>query len=113
MVANRATSPRGAGCVLALAPALALAMLSAAGHAQQPAADEGRVVLRYVDEAGDRTDAANPNGAQRNIAGITDATGRILGMMPHPERLYEAALGGTDGRRIFESAVISLTADAA
>jgi phosphoribosylformylglycinamidine synthase len=38
-----------------------------------------------------------------------DPTGRILGMMPHPERLYEAALGGTDGRRIFESAVISLT----
>jgi len=46
MVANRATSPRGAGCVLALA--LPLAMLSAAGHAQQPAADEGRVVLRVA-----------------------------------------------------------------
>ena len=74
---------------------------------------EGRVALRYCDETGTVSDAASPNGAQRNIAGITDPTGRILGMMPHPERLYEAALGGTDGRRIFESAVISLTADAA
>jgi phosphoribosylformylglycinamidine synthase len=74
---------------------------------------EGRVAFRYCDEAGTVGDATSPNGAQRNIAGITDPTGRILGMMPHPERLYEAALGGTDGRRIFESAVISLSADAA
>jgi phosphoribosylformylglycinamidine synthase I len=64
---------------------------------------EGRVVLRYVDEAGDRTDAANPNGAQRSIAGICDRTRRILGMMPHPERLFEPMLGGSDGRRLFES----------
>ncbi len=74
---------------------------------------EGCVAFRYCDAAGVVGDATSPNGAQRNIAGITDPTGRILGMMPHPERLYEAALGGTDGRRIFESAVISLTADAA
>jgi phosphoribosylformylglycinamidine synthase len=74
---------------------------------------EGRVAFRYCDEAGTVNEETSPNGAQRNIAGITDPTGRILGMMPHPERLYEAALGGTDGRRIFESAVISLTADAA
>ena len=60
--------------------------------------EEGRVVLRYCDEAGEVTDAANPNGAQRNIAGICDETGRILGLMPHPERLFELALGGTDGR---------------
>jgi phosphoribosylformylglycinamidine synthase len=71
------------------------------------------VAFRYCDESGTVNDAASPNGAQRNIAGITDASGRILGMMPHPERLYEAALGGTDGRRVFESAVISLTAHAA
>jgi phosphoribosylformylglycinamidine synthase I len=70
---------------------------------------EGRVAFRYCDESGAVSDETSPNGAQRNIAGITDPTGRILGMMPHPERLYEAALGGTDGRRIFESAVISLT----
>lgn len=70
---------------------------------------EGRVAFRYCDAAGVVAPETSPNGAQRNIAGITDPTGRILGMMPHPERLYETALGGTDGRRIFESAVISLT----
>ena len=67
---------------------------------------EGRVVLRYCDVAGEASDASNDNGAQRNIAGICDQTGRIVGMMPHPERLYETALGGTDGRRVFESAVV-------
>jgi phosphoribosylformylglycinamidine synthase len=69
---------------------------------------ERRVVFRYVDETGNATDAANPNGAQNNIAGISDASGRILGLMPHPERLFERALGGTDGRRVFESALVSV-----
>lgn len=64
---------------------------------------ENRVVFRYCDHSGTVTDAANPNGSQRNIAAISSADGRIVGMMPHPERLYEAPLGGTDGRRIFES----------
>jgi phosphoribosylformylglycinamidine synthase subunit PurQ / glutaminase len=73
---------------------------------------EGRVVFRYSDASGVVSAATSPNGAQRNIAGICDASGRILGMMPHPERLYEAALGGTDGRHIFESAVESLGAAA-
>jgi phosphoribosylformylglycinamidine synthase len=69
---------------------------------------EGRVVFRYVDEAGQPTAGANPNGAQRNIAGICDPTRRILGMMPHPERLFEPMLGGTDGRKLFESALATL-----
>ncbi len=69
---------------------------------------EGRVAFRYCDENGVVSPQTCPNGAQRNIAGIVDETGRILGMMPHPERLYEAALGGTDGRRIFESALLSV-----
>jgi phosphoribosylformylglycinamidine synthase len=71
---------------------------------------DGRVVFRYVDETGAATAAANPNGAQRNIAGITDASGRILGMMPHPERLFEPMLGGVDGRRLFESVVAQIAA---
>ena len=71
---------------------------------------EGRVVFRYTDAEGASTGAANPNGAQRNIAGICDAAGRIVGMMPHPERLYEPELGGTDGRRLFESLVSALAA---
>ncbi len=64
---------------------------------------EGRVAFRYCDGAGAVTAAANPNGALGNIAGIVSESGRILGMMPHPERLYEGALGGVDGRRMFES----------
>ncbi len=66
-------------------------------------AAEHRIVLRYCDPDGNPTPQSNPNGSQRNIAGICDSTGRILGMMPHPERLHEPLLGGIDGRRIFES----------
>jgi len=71
---------------------------------------EGRVVFRYVDKAGNATAEANPNGALRNIAGICDARRRVLGMMPHPERLFEPMLGGVDGRRLLESVVENLAA---
>src|SRR5262245_47761528 len=71
---------------------------------------EGRVVFRYVDKAGNATAEANPNGAQRNIAGICDARRRVLGMMPHPERLFEPMLGGVDGHRLLESIVRNLAA---
>jgi len=69
---------------------------------------EGRVVFRYVDALGNVTSDGNPNGAQHNIAGICDARRRILGMMPHPERLFEPLLGGCDGRRLFESLLSTL-----
>lgn len=69
---------------------------------------ENRVVFRYCNAAGAATPDSNPNGARRNIAGICDDTGRILGLMPHPERLFEAPLGGTDGRRVFESLIVSV-----
>ncbi len=69
---------------------------------------EGRVVVRYSDASGAVTEAANPNGSQRNIAGISDETRRIVGMMPHPERLFEAPLGGADGRGVFQSIAESL-----
>ena len=59
---------------------------------------ENRIAFTYA--AGD-----NPNGACLDIAGITDATGRVLGMMPHPERRAETRLGGEDGRRMFDSAM--------
>ncbi len=68
---------------------------------------EGRVLFRYCDAAGNVSPETNPNGAQRNIAGIVSENGRVLGMMPHPERLYETQLGGVDGRRIFESILVS------
>jgi phosphoribosylformylglycinamidine synthase subunit PurQ / glutaminase len=54
---------------------------------------EGRVAFRYTGEV---------NGSARNIAGILNDTGNVLGMMPHPERAFEAAHGNTDGRRLFE-----------
>ena len=54
---------------------------------------EGRVAFRYTGEV---------NGSARNIAGILNAQGNVLGMMPHPERVVEAAHGSTDGRRLFE-----------
>jgi phosphoribosylformylglycinamidine synthase I len=65
----------------------------------------GQVVLRYCDERGQVTAAANPNGSRRGIAGIVNAGGNVLGMMPHPERCAEAELGGTDGLRLFRSAL--------
>jgi phosphoribosylformylglycinamidine synthase subunit PurQ / glutaminase len=71
---------------------------------------EGQVVFRYSNASGTVSPATSPNGAQRNIAGLCDASGRILGMMPHPERLYEPILGGIDGRQIFQSALESLAA---
>ncbi len=58
---------------------------------------EGRVVFRY--------DPINPNGSQRNIAGIINTKGNVLGMMPHPERCSETALGNEDGRKLFESLI--------
>jgi phosphoribosylformylglycinamidine synthase subunit PurQ / glutaminase len=63
---------------------------------------EGRVVLRYRAKA-NVGESGNPNGSRRDIAGLIDQTGRIMGLMPHPERAADAALGGIDGRRLFES----------
>ncbi len=65
----------------------------------------GRVLFRYCDERGEATPAANPNGSARNIAGICNAAGNVLGMMPHPERAGEELTGGTDGNRIWRSVI--------
>ena len=64
---------------------------------------EDRIAFRYVDEEGHSDPAANPNGSVANIAGILSENRRILGMMPHPERLADPALGGTDGSGLFRS----------
>lgn len=60
--------------------------------------DNGQVVFRYAE-------GTNPNGSVNDIAGITNAQGNVLGMMPHPENLIEQAHGGTDGRALFASAL--------
>ncbi len=66
---------------------------------------DSRVIFRYCDEHGDVTAEANPNGSQRNIAGIINRRGNVLGMMPHPERAGEDIVGGTDGNRIWTSLI--------
>ncbi|MEQ8507385.1 MAG: phosphoribosylformylglycinamidine synthase subunit PurQ [Rhodospirillaceae bacterium] len=65
--------------------------------------DDGRVAFRYSDEQGHASDAANPNGSARNIAGVFNEKRTVLGLMPHPERLSDARLGGVDGKPMFES----------
>lgn len=64
---------------------------------------ENRILVRYCDKSGKVTDAANPNGALDNIAGICNEERNVFGLMPHPERACEALLGSEDGRLIFES----------
>ena len=69
---------------------------------------EDRVAFRYCNAGGNITQDANPNGSCRNIAGIYNETGTVLGLMPHPERLADAALSGTDGAKMFLSLVETL-----
>lgn len=64
-----------------------------------------RVVFCYCNERGEINEKSNPNGSAKNIAGICNAEGNILGMMPHPERCSEEILGSIDGKRIFESII--------
>ena len=71
---------------------------------------EGRVAFRYVDAAGTASAAANPNGSMRNIAGVANATGTVVGLMPHPERAMETLLGSTDGAVLFESLLSGVNA---
>ena len=66
------------------------------------------MAFRYCDAHGTLTDAANPNGATDNVAGILNEGNNILGMMPHPERVCEDVTGGTDGRAIFQSMIDSV-----
>lgn len=69
---------------------------------------QGRIAFRYCGEDGAVNESANPNGSIRNIAGIFNKRGNVLGLMPHPERAYDPATGGTDGRAMFESLIGAL-----
>lgn len=66
-------------------------------------AENHQILFRYCDEKGEITSAANPNGSLDNIAGVCNAKGNVIGMMPHPERAADEELGNTDGRLLFES----------
>jgi phosphoribosylformylglycinamidine synthase I len=83
----------GEGCYVA--PAEELAQME----------ERGQVLLRYVDDAGAETEAANPNGSMRSIAGVANERFNVFGLMPHPEHAVEKMLGGDHGRRIFESII--------
>jgi phosphoribosylformylglycinamidine synthase len=65
----------------------------------------GQVVFRYCSADGEATAEANPNGSERNIAGIANERGNVVGMMPHPERSSEGLMGGTDGLVLWRSLI--------
>ena len=71
---------------------------------------EGLVAFRYADAAGRVSEAANRNGSARGIAGVLSPDLRVLGLMPHPEDLVDALMGGTDGKPLFDGLAASLTA---
>jgi phosphoribosylformylglycinamidine synthase len=68
-----------------------------------------QVIFRYVTAGGDVTDGANPNGSVNNIAGICSRSRNVVGLMPHPERACELAVGSADGLVLLESAVAAIT----
>ena len=67
--------------------------------------EKRQVVFRYCDAGGQVTADSNPNGSLRGIAGVCNARGNVLGLMPHPDRCAEEVLGNAQGRRIFDSIV--------
>jgi phosphoribosylformylglycinamidine synthase len=73
--------------------------------------DNRQVLFRYCTGTGETDDNSNPNGSMNNIAGICDRTGKILGMMPHPERAADPLLGGTDGMKLFQGLLSALTGE--
>src|SRR5687767_9868052 len=68
-----------------------------------------QVIFRYVTASGEATDAANPNGSVHNIAGITNEARNVVGLMPHPERACELAVGSADGLVVLQSVLKALT----
>ena len=67
--------------------------------------ENGQVVFRYCNSRGEIAKDVNPNGSLGNIAGIANSDGNVLGIMPHPERSSDSIVSGTDGARVFLSAV--------
>ncbi len=72
--------------------------------------DNNQVLFRYCDADGNVDAASNPNGTINNIAGICNEKRNVFGMMPHPERAADEALGNLDGKRLFESILAEVTA---
>ena len=72
----------------------------------------GQILWQYVNQAGEATELANPNGSVLNIAGICNEKRNVAGLMPHPERACDSLLGSEDGRLIFESLAHAFTTGA-
>jgi phosphoribosylformylglycinamidine synthase subunit PurQ / glutaminase len=72
--------------------------------------EHDQVLFRYCTDAGEISDAGNPNGSLNNIAGICNRAGNVLGMMPHPERASDTMLGETDGMKLFQGLLMSTVA---
>ena len=70
--------------------------------------DNNQIAVTYCDENGSENEENNPNGAIKNIAGIFNKDKNILGMMPHPERMIDKYLSGTDGSIFFENLLKNL-----
>ena len=70
--------------------------------------DNEQILFYYSDAEGQVNEQANPNGSLHNIAGVTNKTRNVFGMMPHPERAADSNLGNTDGRAFFESLLKNL-----
>lgn len=107
-IATRFTSQYHVGQIISIPVAHGDGRYTADGDTLARLEGEGQVVFRYVDAAGEATDAANPNGSLRNIAGIVSDAGNVLGMMPHPERAMESLLGSVDGLPLFTSILDSM-----
>lgn len=112
LLAGTKSSPFTAAC-----PSTPLAIPVAHGEgcyvADEATLDElerqDRIAFRYCDSSGVITEASNPNGSARNIAGVLSEGRNVLGMMPHPERAADPVMGSTDGRCIFESMIGALS----
>ncbi len=72
--------------------------------------DNQQVLFRYCTANGEINAAGNPNGSLNNIAGICNQKGNVVGMMPHPERAADEAIGGTDGLKLFQGILAAATA---
>ncbi|HEX2722808.1 MAG TPA: phosphoribosylformylglycinamidine synthase subunit PurQ [Gemmatimonadaceae bacterium] len=72
--------------------------------------ENGQVVFRYIGDDQSGTEDGNPNGSMNGIAGIVNAEGNVLGMMPHPERALDSVLGSRDGLGLFESVLARVAA---
>lgn len=80
-------------------------------HTLKALEDNGQVLFRYCTATGETDKTSNPNGSLNNIAGICDRTGKVLGMMPHPERAADSVLGSTDGMPLFQGLLSALTSE--